>query len=251
MLLKSVPLMQYIDRRERQDIASKICTQQYETDDCVISEGDRCKEFFIIILGSAQVLQKEFIAGHTMNVVIANLNAGHFFGELNLMFDEPSEATVKADGPLTCLRLTKAVFQAALSSMTFSQVLKDVMAKRKKSRKERKKSINAASPPSLQTRERRDTDALSRTSSFSTVGSLMAGDNDEGGACSPPPENLDVVTITSTLTVRKTKGGSKQVNKYHIIRELGHGSFADVYLCRSESSNDLYAMKVGGCVALR
>lgn len=42
---------------------------------------------------------------------------------------------------------------------------------------------------------------------------------------------------------KKDKKGYKIINQYLIIRKLGQGAFATVYLCKDETTGTLYALK--------
>ena len=51
------------------------------------------------------------------------------------------------------------------------------------------------------------------------------------------------VRVTSSVSLKKLGTGEKVVNKYRLIKELGAGSYAEVHLCRDETTGVLYAMK--------
>ena len=94
-LLKSVPLFEHCSRRELGKIAG--ITDEIAVDDgkVLITEGDRGREFFVIISGEVEVRRK--------GRKLATLGAGTYFGEIALLSQQPRTATVTAVTPLRLL----------------------------------------------------------------------------------------------------------------------------------------------------
>lgn len=167
------------------------------------------------------------------NVTLVTLREGHFFGEMSLVTDEPRVASVISIKTTICLALSKQVFRTALSDETFHEVLSEVLSKRQEIRKQREKEqeemqmqlSDASTPGKLQSFSsmRRSGFLKSRTSSM--------GFNSE-------------VSVSTTLSVKKLESGFKLINKYIVERELGKGSFGEVYLCRDQETDSHYAMKM-------
>ena len=62
-------------------------------------------------------------------------------------------------------------------------------------------------------------------------------------AADKPEQASSEVRVTSSVSLKKLGTGEKVVNKYRLIKELGAGSYAEVHLCRDETTGVLYAMK--------
>ena len=94
-LLKSVPLFEHCSRRELGKIAG--ITDEIAVDDgkVLITEGDRGREFFVIISGEVDVRRK--------GRKLATLGPGTYFGEIALLSQQPRTATVTALTPLRVL----------------------------------------------------------------------------------------------------------------------------------------------------
>jgi hypothetical protein len=186
---------------------------------------------------------------------LVTLREGHFFGEMALVTNAPRVASVISVSKLTiCLCLAKKDFRAALSDETFNEVLSEVLLKRKTIRAQR--DANGGDDGSVS------------TSGGSTIGSpdKSSGGGDGSGGSGPgtgtstpvsrrgsnrhrrSPSQHSVgsgeVSVSTTLSMRKLESGSRVVNKYVVERELGKGSFGDVYLCKDQETGEQYAMKM-------
>ncbi len=108
-LLRSVPLFEHCSRRELGKIAS--ITDEIAVDDgkVLISEGDRGREFFVIISGDVEVRRK--------GRKVATLGPGTFFGEMALLSNQPRTATVTAVTPLRLLVIADRAFVDLLDAM--------------------------------------------------------------------------------------------------------------------------------------
>lgn len=51
------------------------------------------------------------------------------------------------------------------------------------------------------------------------------------------------MTTTNVLVRRRLSTGDRFINKYMVLKELGRGSFGEVYLCKNEETERLFAMK--------
>jgi CRP-like cAMP-binding protein len=69
-------------------------------------EGDRGREFFVLLEGEANVTKD----GRTIN----QLSAGDFFGEIALVSDTPRTATVTATTPVRALVIVDRSFRRLL-----------------------------------------------------------------------------------------------------------------------------------------
>ncbi len=80
-------------------------------DKVVIEEGRPGEAFFVIYRGKAKVLKKKFFFFAER---IAELGEGGFFGEMSLVFDKPTSATVITEEECEVFSLLKRDFQNLL-----------------------------------------------------------------------------------------------------------------------------------------
>jgi CRP/FNR family cyclic AMP-dependent transcriptional regulator len=102
-LIKKVPLFEQCSRRELEQVASAADEIDLDEGKVLMREGDRGREFFVILEGTADVTQ----GGEKIN----SLGPGDFFGEIALISDLPRTATVTATSPLRALVVTARSFQ--------------------------------------------------------------------------------------------------------------------------------------------
>jgi len=102
-MLRDVPLFSQCSKRELEMIAGIADEIALEEGTDLTKQGDRGREFGIIVQGSASVTAdgKE----------IATLDRGDFFGEIALVSDIPRTATVTATAPVDVLLVTARDFR--------------------------------------------------------------------------------------------------------------------------------------------
>ncbi|HEY7381447.1 MAG TPA: cyclic nucleotide-binding domain-containing protein [Gaiella sp.] len=105
-LLKSTPLFAQCSRRDLARIAQIAEEVSVEAGRVLIREGERGREFFVIVTGDVEVRRRGRRVG--------SLGAGSFFGELALLSRAPRSATVTASTPLEVLVITDRHFVALL-----------------------------------------------------------------------------------------------------------------------------------------
>src|SRR4029078_5773426 len=74
----------------------------------IIREGDAGQGLFVILLGEVEVLRRD-PAG--TDKVVAKLGAGEVFGEMSLLGDKPTTATVRTLSRTTIMFLGREYFQ--------------------------------------------------------------------------------------------------------------------------------------------
>jgi len=102
-LIASVPLFAGCSKAELSEIASISDELDVPEGATLIREGDRGREFLIVIDGTAKVTKK----GRKLNEV----GPGSFVGEIALIADVPRTATVTATAPVRLLVITDRAFQ--------------------------------------------------------------------------------------------------------------------------------------------
>jgi CRP/FNR family cyclic AMP-dependent transcriptional regulator len=74
--------------------------KQFDDGETIFRQGDRGDCMYVIQAGSVLVIREV----HDREVILAQLEAGDFFGEMALFAKEPRSATIRAEGH--CLALT-------------------------------------------------------------------------------------------------------------------------------------------------
>jgi CRP-like cAMP-binding protein len=101
-LIKAAPLFENCSKQELQQIARIADELDIRVGKVLIREGERGREFFVIIDGEVEVRRK----GRKM----ATLGPGSFVGEMALLSKIPRVATVTAVTPLDVLVITDRAF---------------------------------------------------------------------------------------------------------------------------------------------
>ena len=101
-VLGAVPLFAEVSARQVRKIARLGSLARFDTNDPIVSAGNRGDAFYVILSGRAKVLR----SGRT----IARLGPGSYFGEMSLIDGAPRSATIIAETETTCLMLTRTRF---------------------------------------------------------------------------------------------------------------------------------------------
>ena len=134
--LSKVKILQELDQWERLTVADALETVQFNDGDHIVVQGEKGNDFFIIVegnntslrhaiehvdsLGTAIVYQKP--SDDELAVEVSQLGPSEYFGEIALLFDRPRAATVKAKGPLKCVKMDRNRFERVLGPI--SDILK-------------------------------------------------------------------------------------------------------------------------------
>jgi CRP/FNR family transcriptional regulator, cyclic AMP receptor protein len=105
-LIKRVPLFAHCSKKELglvAQIADEIDLAEGKT---LMREGDRGREFFVLVEGSADVRRR--------NRKVNTLGKGDFFGEIALVSQRPRTATVATTSPVRALVVTEQSFRSLL-----------------------------------------------------------------------------------------------------------------------------------------
>jgi len=118
--LSKVKILQELDQWERLTVADALEPVQFNDGDNVVVQGEKGNDFFIIAEGTAVVYQKP--SDDEPAVEVSKLGPSDYFGEIALLFDRPRAATVKAKGPLKCVKMDRNRFERVLGPI--SDILK-------------------------------------------------------------------------------------------------------------------------------
>ncbi|MFL6257311.1 MAG: ABC transporter transmembrane domain-containing protein [Pyrinomonadaceae bacterium] len=103
-VLRDVPLFKNLDRAYLKEIAGALITERVPARRTLIKEGEEGRRFYIVVRGKVSVSAKGS-DGHTRT--LATLEDGDFFGEIALLTDSPTTATVETLTPSTFLALQR------------------------------------------------------------------------------------------------------------------------------------------------
>jgi CRP-like cAMP-binding protein len=113
-LIKNVPLFAHCSRKELAEIALLADEIDFPAGKSIIREGERGREFFILLDGGADVIR----SGRK----IAHLAKGDFVGEIAVIARIPRTATVKTTEPTRALVVTDQALRALLRRLPDMQL---------------------------------------------------------------------------------------------------------------------------------
>lgn len=106
-LLATNPLFQPFDRKQRYELLSRFTAHEVTPGTVLVREGQVGRGLYILLFGEADVRKREA----DTDVLLATLKSGDVFGEISLIMDTPTTATVTALRHSTVLFLPKEYFQ--------------------------------------------------------------------------------------------------------------------------------------------
>jgi CRP-like cAMP-binding protein len=122
-LLKRVPLFSKLDKKGLQEVAQIADELDLPSGKEMASEGDRGREFFVLLKGEADVTK----AGQRINT----MKEGDFFGEIALVTKMPRTASVTATTDVDVLVITERAFDSLLKkSPEVSRSVAEALAER-------------------------------------------------------------------------------------------------------------------------
>ncbi|CAH2039613.1 unnamed protein product, partial [Iphiclides podalirius] len=124
--LSRVSILESLEKWERLTVADALEPVSFNDGEIIVRQGEPGNDFYIIVEGTAVVLQQrgsseggegadggEGAAGGEA-VEVGRLGPSDYFGEIALLLDRPRAATVRALGPLKCVKLDRARFERVL-----------------------------------------------------------------------------------------------------------------------------------------
>jgi CRP/FNR family transcriptional regulator, cyclic AMP receptor protein len=106
-VLRRVPFFAEIEPPKLKALAFVSQRVGFDDGKIVCSQGEPGDAAYLIIEGEADVLLEDPVAGP---VTVATLRANELVGEMAILTNEPRNATVRAKGRLTALRIGKDTF---------------------------------------------------------------------------------------------------------------------------------------------
>jgi CRP-like cAMP-binding protein len=113
-LIKNIPLFARCSRKELAEVAALADEIDFPAGKEIIREGERGREFFVLIDGGADVIR----GGRT----IAHLSTGDFVGEIAVIARIPRTATVTTTDPTRALVVTDQALRNLLRRMPDMQL---------------------------------------------------------------------------------------------------------------------------------
>jgi CRP-like cAMP-binding protein len=113
-LIKHIPLFGHCSRKELAEIAALADEIDFPAGKEIIREGERGREFFVLLDGGADVIR----SGHR----IAHLAKGDFVGEIAVIARIPRTATVKTTEPTRALVVTDQALRGLLRRLPDMQL---------------------------------------------------------------------------------------------------------------------------------
>jgi hypothetical protein len=110
--LRSVPLFAHLPVEITTRMASRFKTEIVSLGNELIVEGEDGSKFFIIAQGQVEVLSK---GAHGSNLRIALLTEGEFFGEADVVSDNPSDVTIRTLTPCVLVTFSRKDLDAVLN----------------------------------------------------------------------------------------------------------------------------------------
>lgn len=110
-LLTHVPLFQFLDERERCDLAAQLEVTHFKAGQMIFHYGDPGDAFYIISSGEVEVFFKNDTGE---KIVLESGSRGHFFGELSLLDKGSRTASVLAVEDTEAFKLDRAQLESYL-----------------------------------------------------------------------------------------------------------------------------------------
>jgi cAMP-dependent protein kinase regulator len=111
--LGGVDVFSVLDPRERASLAEVLEEEDFDEDEAIVEQGERDDKMFILRKGNAVAC----IRGDQGEVEVKQYKEGDYFGEIALLSGEPRKASVYANGPCSCLYITRATFLRILGPL--------------------------------------------------------------------------------------------------------------------------------------
>jgi CRP-like cAMP-binding protein len=113
-LLATSPLFRPYNHQQQLDLIRRFDGHEVAAGTVVIREGDAGQGLFVVLAGEVEVSKRQAGGGE---LALARLRAGDVFGEMSLLTNQPTTATVKAARPSTILFLAREYFQRLVQAL--------------------------------------------------------------------------------------------------------------------------------------
>lgn len=111
-VMKQVQLFRNLSLNQQEQVVRALKPTKFQDGEIIVQQGTRGSRFYMIAKGNAVITKTtKNQNGQEQERMITHLHAGHYFGELALIYDDPRTATVRASGDVELLYLTQEDFQ--------------------------------------------------------------------------------------------------------------------------------------------
>jgi CRP-like cAMP-binding protein len=110
--LQNIFLFQNLDDKQAHLIRSLLKEERYAVNEIIVDEGKLGHSLYVILSGKVRVT-REF---DKQSFVLTELGPYDFFGEMSLIDDFPTSATVQAIEDTSVLRMTRTDFKSVVST---------------------------------------------------------------------------------------------------------------------------------------
>lgn len=114
-LLARIPLFEGLSKEDRAALEDHLATHRFSAGEVVLAKGDPGSSLYLIRSGSVRIFLPPEDARIGESVVLTELHAGDYFGELSLFDNRPRSASVEALTELILLELTRADLEDLLA----------------------------------------------------------------------------------------------------------------------------------------
>ncbi|XP_026316831.1 cAMP-dependent protein kinase type I regulatory subunit isoform X2 [Hyposmocoma kahamanoa] len=115
--LSRVSILESLEKWERLTVADALEPVSFNDGETIVRQGEPGNDFYIIVEGTAVVLQQRSGQAEGAAVEVGRLGPSDYFGEIALLLDRPRAATVRAAGPLKCVKLDRARYCSRLFNL--------------------------------------------------------------------------------------------------------------------------------------
>lgn len=109
--LRRIAIFAELSEAEAETLHRASEAKTFKAGDRVIAEGARGEGLFIVVSGNASVLK---FSGSKGEIELARLHSGEHFGEMSLVAETPTSASVRAESDMTCLFISRERFDSIL-----------------------------------------------------------------------------------------------------------------------------------------
>ena len=128
-LLATSPLFRPFNHQQQLDLIRRFDGHEIAAGTVIIREGDAGQGLFVVLSGEVEVSKRQ--AGGSGALSLARLRAGDVFGEMSLLSNQPTTATVTAARASTILFLARDYFQRLVEALpTIRQYFQELAQRR-------------------------------------------------------------------------------------------------------------------------
>jgi CRP-like cAMP-binding protein len=127
-LLATSPLFRPFNHQQQLDLIRRFDGHEVAAGTVIIHEGDAGQGLFVVLAGEVEVSKQQATGAE---LALARLRAGDVFGEMSLLTNQPTTATVTAARPSTILFLARDYFQRLVQALpAIRQYFEDLSQRR-------------------------------------------------------------------------------------------------------------------------